>query len=216
MSRPLKPLQVERMFVQKHHVGVELFLDRNDKVFFATFEVERIEAPSLNELKEKVKLAVERSKPVTWTRVIELSCSPRPDFHHGGREAPMEHHSIEVEFRRVEVGATSDGRKLIRPFTEDLDEKFRRPRQEENPNEYATVDYHADDDTRMPYTEATWAAVRAVASAIDKAREKISELFDAKDGGKKLIAMSGIKLLGDGTKWSDAPKDMLRKKGRVA
>jgi hypothetical protein len=194
--RKLKPYAVDRVHIQKHQVSVDLFFDRDDKVFFATVDLKKLTAPSLRQLKDLVCSAVDQSKPVVWKQWIEVTCSERPDFH-GGGDCPMSHHSIEVEYRRLETGSTADGRTLYRPFTEDLDEEYRRPRQIAEPLAYAHVDFdRGESERRIPYTEDAWAAVKAVAAAIDMARDRVADLF--KDGAKKLAGFNAARLLGAG------------------
>lgn len=212
MSRSLKPLKVEDFWDSKTRGRVELMLNRDDKVFFAVIEHEKIEAPSINELRAKVKEALSKLTQVEWSRVIELSVSRR-----GGGWGNSEHidrHQAElgVTFMRFEVGKTAGGINLKRPFPEDEHEHWREDLAA-NPLMHSSSDYDHESNERIPYSEAAWTALNGVKAAVEAAYAKLEPLFDAKDKGAKLLALTDVRLLPANTEVVDAaPTKKARKR----
>lgn len=170
-------------------------LNRDDKVFFAVVEHEKIEAPSIYELRTKVKEALSKGAKVTWSRIIELSVSQRTRGGWGTSDHIESHDTeLSVSFKRFEVGVTARGIHLKRPFPEDEDEHWRED-VAENPLMHSSTDYEHESKERMPYSDAVWAALNGVKEAIEAAYAKLEPLFDTKDRGQKLLALTGIKLL---------------------
>jgi len=209
MSRSLKPLSVEQMHDQRTRTTVEIMFDRNDKVFFGVVEHARISAPAIGELRDAVKAALAKLQKVAWSRVIELSVS-KSDHNKWGQSGHIARLQVEldVSFSRFEVGKTSAGLYLKRPFTEDLHDSW-RDSVENDPLRYSSTDFDGnpkkgDKVNRIPYSEATWVALNGVKTAIEAAYEKLEPLFDAKDGGKKLLALTDVRLLPASTDVVDA------------
>lgn len=214
----LKPLKVEHLYDSKTKSSVDLMLDRDEKVFFAIVEHEKISAPSIDALREKVKKAFARQAPVNWERVIELSVSEGHATWRGTGGDHVEQHEAEISisFKRFEIGTTSAGINLMRPCREDEHEHWHASI-EANPLYHSSTDYERDskDARRIPYTDAVWAALQSVKETIDLAYAKLEPLFDPKDKGQKLLALTGVKLLPASTEvidpavpWKDAAKIM--------
>lgn len=204
MSRSLKPMHVEDLFDQKTRNRVELMLDRNDKVFFAVVEHERISAPSIEALRTKVKEALSKLTQVEWSRVIELSVSGQDGGGYGSSDR-IENHSAEINvtFKRFEVGTTTRGINLKRPFLEDEHEHWREDLVSD-PLMHTSEDYDRKNKQRLPYSDAVWAALQGVKAAVEAAYAKLEPLFDSKDRGQKLLAMTGLLLLPATTEVVDA------------
>lgn len=212
MSRSLKPLKVEHFHDQKTRCSADLMLNRDDKVFFAVVEHEKIEAPSINELREKVKKAFSEMAQVQWTRVIELNVSKDKGWNR--QSGHIEEHEVElsVSFQRFEVGKTAAGIYLKRPLREDEHEMWLSDL-DANPLLHSTSDWDHKAASRIPYTEATWAALEGVKEAIEAAHAKLEPLFDPKDKGQKLLALTGMRLLPASTDVVDtAPAKKARKR----
>lgn len=191
------PLKVDSEWDSTLRVGADLMFDRDTKTFFSRFMHERFEAPSVDELKKKLRSAFKRLAPVKWERVIGLHTDEERDTFRRMSDGPrIQSHEVGflVAFSRYESGRTTEGKRIRRPFTEDLPESWQED-VVENPLEYANSSESYDSDSEIPFSEATWAALLAIEEAMEKAHAKLEELFDPKDGGRKLLALTGIALL---------------------
>jgi hypothetical protein len=191
------PLKVDSEWDSTLRVGAEVMFDRDTKIFFARFMHQRYEAPSVDELKMKLRAAFKRLAPVKWERFIGLHTKEESDTFRDMSDGPrIQSHEVGflVAFSRYESGRTTEGKRIRRPFTEDLPESWQED-VAENPLHFANSSESYDTDQEIPFSEATWSALLAIEDAMEKAHAKLVELFDPKDGGRKLLALTGLALL---------------------
>lgn len=200
MSRTLKPMKVDVFQDYKKRITVEIMLDRNTKTFFAEFNGKKFEAPDAAGVERQVKDAVDSSTPIAWVRVIQLSCDDREETasgwtRYGNRRKNGGHEcELKFDFCRKELGEIG-AETLERPFPEDLRDDEDRERQARFPTAYAESCRKWEKEQQIPYSEDTWATLNDLVAAVDKARTKLAALFDPKDGGRLLAAMTGAPLL---------------------
>lgn len=205
MSRSLKPSKAEHYFDSKTRQAIDLMLDRNENTFFAVVQHEKLTAPAIHELRQKVKAALAKLAPVKWERVLELSVSQGHRGGYGNSEHIESHEAeLSVEFKRFEIGKTSTGVNLKRPFPEDEHEMWRKDIESVNPLMHSSTDYDVENAHRIPYTDAVWTALTGVKDTLEAAYKKLEPLFDPKDRGQKLLALTGVKLLPASTDVVDA------------
>lgn len=194
MSRALKPLKVDTVYDTERRARVDVFLDRNDKTFFAEVQLEKVKAPTAEAVIKLVREKLKEWQPPEWKAVIQLEVSSPHHFGHGGRIEPQAA-GLSFSFERKEIAQAMNGNWIERPFTADVTNKWEIERRAEDPLHEVQSCRDDELEQQIPYSEAAWATLTGLVAATIKAREKLEELFDPKDGGKKLLAMTGVLLL---------------------
>lgn len=187
MGRHLKPLKVEDFIDMKRRIQVDLMLDRNTKQFFAEVQLEKIEAPSIEQLREKVREKVAMWTPLEWRRVIEIEVGGEPNESSWAYRKTIGEHKaqVEVEFCRLELAQGMDGDWMQRPFAEDLNED-KREQQEHQPLKFAESCARWRMEKHVPFSDAAWLTLIEIDKAIHSARERLKKLCDPKEGGRLL------------------------------
>lgn len=201
MGRELKPLKVETVIDGKTRQSVDIFFNRNEKNFFATVNMKEVEAQSAYECRKLVEKEFTAYKSPEWKRHIWLKLDALGDGGYGYQGQINNRHGCELEFQfeRIELGKRPNGDYIRRPFAEDLDER-EAERQLGNELAYAGNIWDEDLKKLIPYSDAAWAVLIELEAATKRAHAKLAEMFSTKDGGKRLVAMAGLPLLGDGGK----------------
>jgi len=200
MSRQLKPLRVDSFYDGKRRLSIDIMLDRNDKTFFAKVDHTSLTAPSVAELKGKIKTELLNSKPPEWTRVIQLGVTEKDESWRRSRGGHVTTHQagLEIHFSRKEV-ATLRGRLIERPFREDVPDAWHEDF-DGDALRYSETAYNDEEKHQIPYSAEAWATLNECVTALEKARTRLEVLFNPKDGGRLLAAraLGGVALLGDG------------------
>ena len=193
MGRELKPQKVDEVHSPSRNVRVDLMLDRNKLDFFARIGDEEVRAPSIDELRPLAREMAGKAENYEWEGIILVGIKECwwDQHHHRGFGTRRERDpdvdptgaSVEVEFDRIERARSPfDGRWVARQHPIDFEAN--------EPDEYARkrraqfadfIHYGDTDKTVLPYSDETWAGLRAIRKAIDELRDKLVALVERKD-----------------------------------
>lgn len=110
MPRQLKPQEVTS-YEHKSGTTVAIYLDRNDLTFFATPGDARLEAPSRDELVQKVRAYLDASTRVEWFPILTVTAVEDRDPHRSQTRSyrSPEHGGLALAVGRSHVGRNAQG-----------------------------------------------------------------------------------------------------------
>lgn len=182
MPRPLKPYVVDSVWCESTRLRVDILFDRNRKNFFAKVGTNEVRAKDVEGCKVLARDLAAQSVAFSWTPiiVIDKTCKCSANLYSG--EGPKRYAGVDVEFRRIEVSPDPSPRRGGKPGhvwrrhpldvgDDELDLEDRRL--------FRDVCSHQDygSTCEVPYTEEAWAALCAIADAVDAAAERLDALF---------------------------------------
>lgn len=196
MARKLKPYKVDS--VRVHGSGdVVVYLDREEKDFFATVGLAIVRAPTARECKEKAIEAIEAGlQTIEWTREIGVSVETSDGWNRGETET-----ELRLAYDRWQRAENINGDVISRPFDD-----------EDVPvgSDFSTMrsidrsDPRCFWDTVLPYDDDVWNGLVAIDEAIETLGRQLTALLDQDHAEKVLTRIakdpSEILKLGSGKK----------------
>jgi hypothetical protein len=201
MSRKLKPLEIETFTHHKLGVTVKLYLDREDKDFFANVGDEKLRAASHHDLRTAVNAAIERMSDLKWYKIIVIRLPATNDWNSGERnfaKCSFKHERFEVADRNPDGHGRV--RRVHRSFREN-DEKPERRFESDNVDDplFGVSDFHWGEREQgekaernvfeIPYDEGVWNALEILAKRLNKAAEDLRLLIGSPDSFDTLKAI---------------------------
>lgn len=188
MSRKLKPYKVDTIHTRKG--TVDMFLDREDKIFFGMIGPTRVQAITAEECRKKLYKAMSDWDGLVWKQYIHLQAESHLDGHYSHSGFDADNVSLNMHFYRFEGAQTLDGKWVCRRFKEDTrgGEKWYDP--EKMDPWYRDLE---EEEDLIPYSEEAWAALQKIKGALAIAGDQLKTLACAKNL-PQLIA-GGVKLL---------------------
>jgi hypothetical protein len=186
MPRKLKPYKVDHVYDGKLRVRVEIMFDREDKVFFAELDTERVQASTVDECRKLAREMIPRAVKMEWKPYILVDGGMEHDFRYNSHG--VDGHVVELRFgfSRLEAATNLQGRMIERPHVLDWSHKDQERR---------TSDCHRAEEL-IPYTAEMWASLEALRGQIEQAGKRLAELVEdranlparlAHDGGSVLL-----------------------------
>jgi hypothetical protein len=211
MARKLKPHLVDTIIDKNTHEKVEVFFDRNDLVFFVQVGDQKISDPTADGCKEKAKIALAQRQAFLWEKFIWIHADIVKESLWRGRNTDRKFTSLSFEFWRMEIAQRPDQSWVERPVMDEkglrdnddassghVENTIRHNRDEREKGRDISNHWpgHHTDEVRLPYNDATWAALHAVKARIEEAGKQLEEIIKSKDLEKKLLAVAKeLKLL---------------------
>lgn len=219
MSRKAK--KVDEFWHSRRGVKVSIFLNLDTSKFFADVLDQRVEAPTLAELKSAALTVLNAFEAYDWQPVIYIEQTlegDRGSSTWAGRSAHRYRSMLSFEFWRVEIAKNpaSEDNYVERPFLVDgLDDTdlVRLSEHRDDADKEQSLERHARDrktgrditthyksrangPVQIPYTEATWQVLQQIRENILQAGKRLEDLVAAADLPKALLELgSQFKLL---------------------
>lgn len=195
MPRKLKPYKVDRVTNSKTGVGVDILLDREDRVFFGMVGPTRIQSDTADECKKRVRNALRNYKGLEWKGFIILNAE---ETEHGWSNNGFKviNTGLNLTFHRLMGAKTSDGAWTCKPFEEDVHPDS--PFSEEDRMKLWYRD--ARSKKIIPYTQEVWSTLMEMHKRIKKMGKDLEKFCKRKNIGKLLTQAGAMKMLGAGGK----------------
>lgn len=214
MPRQLKPQKVETFQQRESDIKIDLFLDRNDKDFFAEYGSEVFRADDIQTLRNSVNAAIKESITWEWKPIIEVDYSP--DDSKGSKV----HANLSLSISRFYYTLRDDGKVLHSNWN--LPPSYNGDRNAASKTFYWNLDrfaefqppctdsliYKQDPYNRqekillpspqaprryfIPYTEDLWLGLESLVGTMHTLHGKLSVLLQTDVGYKTLIAAGSV------------------------
>jgi len=191
MARKLKPYKVDTISVHARG-SYDMFLDREDHVFFGMVGPTRIEAKTAEECRGLLYQAAKEFKGLEWRRFIMVDGQ---GWHgHATYNGHEQHCSqVNVGFHRFEAAKTLDGSWVERPFMEDLHPDVQNERrQEHDTSRWIEGREHKDPIGKIKglieYSDEAWATLNQFKAALDAIAGRIEAMIAGPDLNNRLRA----------------------------
>ena len=194
--RDLKPHVIEQVRGSRDDAfDVPLCFDRNKKVFFVRYELERVEHTDLKECRKLGIALLDKVEPYKWEPFIEVVYLGDGDSntHFGGYVGETFHEEVHFTFRRFERSRhpTQEGKFVVRWHPLDKPTSYEKQVREWSP----PTGTRNDRDRILPYDEATWAGLLAIQQGLRDIRGKLHKLVMTRQLAGKLKAIGTGKQL---------------------
>lgn len=190
---PGKKLRTELFHVDGAPVVVEVRITDEGEFFCAPDDNARFEAPTLHELRAKLKPYLEETRRLTFDPFIDveyIEADERSRFDNLKDRATRQEATLEFTAGWLSRGEVNDRRRWVEADVDEKTAEIAQPPAWDRQHTYST----RRDGALIPFTPDRWRRLCAIADALADVRKKIAEvLSDAT--GKKLEAMALPRLL---------------------
>lgn len=195
---PGKKLRTELFHVDGAPIVVEVRITDEGEFFCAPDDNARFEAPTLHELRAKLKPYLEETRRLTFDPFIDveyIEADERSRFDNLKDRATRQEAALEFTAGWLSRGEVGHRRRWVEAAVDEKTAEIVQPPAWDRQHTYSTRSSNA----LIPFTPDRWRRLCAIADALADVRKKIAEvLSDAT--GKKLEAMVLPKLLEAPTK----------------
>ena len=202
MTRKLVPQEIEKLKVPFRSEYVIIYLDRNDRKFFAVHQGVETRDASFDVVKYRMVEEMKRVKDLVWFPVIELTSETynRHTFSYSSRQ--ILYGRLEMSLDRY-YGAISEKKTLLRtdfdtsPETRSMDNHLWYPKGlDRNSMPKFSLPWHEDNVHYMAYTEELWTGLAQLVGNINSLREKLNIYLMSQDSYTR-IEQVGAAVLGN-------------------
>lgn len=196
-----KPKKVETFTHFKTGYEIDIFLDGTQ--FIAETNGEKFKANNAAEVRKQVDDFLDHWLTMAWHPVIEVEI----ERSHGGYRDEIDKHSVEVGTSRYYVSRSPAGKVWWVDW--DVDEKHRKAKMSPWANGYSRDDRIAkticiplgaplkleEGKMMIDYDDNLWDNLEGIKKMIGQLSKKLTDLCGTREGIKKLMKQSDIKLL---------------------
>lgn len=209
MPRQLKPYTVDSVTRPETRERLDIYFDRNRKLFFAAIGMERVEHTDLKEAKKLALELLTRAPKYDWQPIIVVRRVARESGDHYAQGFEAEHADLDISFYRCERASspidpdvvyarehTIDFEQSVRDHThwkgkEEVEHDRQRMRQERDDNKRLDKFYDSDDHAVLPYTDETWEGLLVIKRAVDQTRTSLHALIERDNLAEQLRSIAG-------------------------